>query len=62
MAIKKNQPLKIELTAEELNIILDGLSVQPYKKVYHLIEKIHQQVHKQSQESEEGKNPNNNQQ
>lgn len=57
MAVKKNQPLQIELTVEELNVILDGLSVQPYKKVYHLIEKIHQQVHQQSQKSEDGETP-----
>lgn len=34
----------MKLTVEELNLILDSLGNQPFKKVYKLIEKIQQQA------------------
>ena len=44
MGIKKNTDLSLNLTAEEVNLILDGLANLPYKQVYHLIKKIQNQV------------------
>jgi|LakMenEpi03Aug12_release.lakeMendotaPanAssembly.Ray.scaffolds.fasta_scaffold2951629_2 hypothetical protein len=44
MGIKKNTDLSLNLTAEEVNLILDGLANLPYKQVYHLIKKIQHQV------------------
>lgn len=34
----------LKLTAEEVNLVLDGLANLPYKKVYHIIDKIRNQV------------------
>lgn len=44
MGIKKNTDLDLNVTAEEVNLILDGLANLPYKQVYHLIKKIQQQA------------------
>ena len=49
MGIKKNTDLNLTLTAEEVNLILDGLAKLPYKQVYHLIKKIQHQVVSDSQ-------------
>ncbi len=44
MGIKKNTDLNLNVTAEEVNLILDGLANLPYKQVYHLIKKIQHQI------------------
>jgi len=44
MGIKKDTNLILNLTAEEVNLVLDGLANLPYKKVYHVIDKIKNQV------------------
>lgn len=44
MGIKKNTEVPLVLTAEEINVILDGLANMPYKQVFHLIKKIQNQV------------------
>jgi len=49
MGIKKNTDLNLNVTAEEVNLILDGLANLPYKQVYHLIKKIQHQVISDSQ-------------
>lgn len=49
MGIKKNTDLDLNVTAEEVNLILDGLANLPYKQVYHLIKKIQHQVVSNSQ-------------
>jgi hypothetical protein len=49
MGIKKNTDLSLNLTAEEVNLILDGLANLPYKQVYHLIKKIQHQVNSDTQ-------------
>lgn len=49
MGIKKNTDLNLNVTAEEVNLILDGLANLPYKQVYHLIKKIQHQVVSDSQ-------------
>ena len=51
MGIKKNTDLSLNLTAEEVNLILDGLANLPYKQVYHLIKKIQHQVISDTQKS-----------
>jgi len=40
-------PIQLQLTVEEVNQILAALGDQPYAKVYHLIQKIHQQAQAQ---------------
>jgi len=49
MGIKKETPLKLELSAAEINTILDGLAAMPYKQVFHLIARIHEQIKQQTQ-------------
>jgi hypothetical protein len=49
MGIKKNTDLNLNVTAEEVNLILDGLANLTYKQVYHLIKKIQHQVISDSQ-------------
>jgi hypothetical protein len=44
MGIKKDTDLVLNLTAEEVNLVLDGLANLPYKNVYHIIDKIRNQV------------------
>ncbi len=44
MGIKRNTQIEVVLTAEEINLVLDGLANLPYKQVYHLIKKIQQQA------------------
>ena len=44
MGIKKDTDLVLNLTAEEVNLVLDGLANLPYKNVYHVIDKIRSQV------------------
>ncbi len=51
MGIKKDTHLNLELSASDINTILDGLANLPYKEVFHLIAKIHQQINAQTQES-----------
>ena len=44
--MEKSKPVKIvklELSVDEVNIILDSISNQPFRDVYKLIEKIHLQ-------------------
>lgn len=48
MAISKDTILALNLSAKEVNLILDGLAAMPYKDVFHIIEKIHSQVNSQS--------------
>ncbi len=56
MAVSKSSIIDLNLTAQEVNTILDGLAAMPYKNVYHLIEKIHSQVKTQSKVTPTGKN------
>jgi len=49
MGIKKETPLQLTLSAAEINTILDGLASMPYKQVFHLIGKIHEQINQQTQ-------------
>ncbi len=51
MGIKKETKLQLELSADEINIILDGLANMPYKNVFHLIARIHQQINIQTSPS-----------
>lgn len=51
MGIKKETPLQLELSAAEINTILDGLASMPYKQVFHLIVRIHEQINQQMQPS-----------
>ncbi len=47
-----NKPLsniKIELTINELNIVLEALAKQPFMDVYKIIEKIHLQANAKSE-------------
>jgi hypothetical protein len=39
--------MKLELTTEEINFILNSLAKGPYEVVYQLIHKIQDQVHSQ---------------
>lgn len=48
MGIKKDTKIQLELRAEEINTILDGLSALPYKQVFHIIAQIHEQVKAQN--------------
>jgi hypothetical protein len=52
MGITKDTKLKLELNAQEINTILDGLSSMPYKLVAPLISKIHDQVKTQSSQQD----------
>jgi hypothetical protein len=45
----KIQKLSLNLSIDEINIILEGLSQLPYMKVYKLIEQIHLQAGAQTQ-------------
>jgi hypothetical protein len=49
MGIKKETPLQLTLSAAEINTILDGLAAMPYKQVFHLIARIHEQINQQTQ-------------
>ena len=49
MGIKKDTDLVLNLTAEEVNLVLDGLANLPYKNVYHVIDKIRSQVISETQ-------------
>jgi hypothetical protein len=42
-----SEVIKITLEREELNLIVDALSKEPFRKVYKLIEKIHVQSNAQ---------------
>ena len=39
--------IKLELSVDEINIVLNSLSVQPYREVYKLIEKLQQEATEQ---------------
>jgi hypothetical protein len=39
--------IQLELSLEEVNLILESLGQQPYVKVYQLVQKIHQQAQAQ---------------
>lgn len=39
--------IKLELSIDEINIVLNSLSVQPYREVYELIEKLQQEATEQ---------------
>ena len=41
------EKIKIELSVEEINTIIDALGKQPFVKVYKIIEKLHLQANKQ---------------
>lgn len=43
------QELNLQLTINELNVILESLGSQPYLRVYELIGKLHQQAQAQLQ-------------
>jgi hypothetical protein len=49
MGIKKETPLQLTLSAADINTILDGLAAMPYKQVFHLIARIHEQINQQTQ-------------
>jgi plasmid replication initiation protein len=44
--------MQLELTAEEVNIILRSLSEQPYKAVANVISNLHKQAQSQIEEKE----------
>lgn len=44
------QELNVQLTIDELNVILESLGSQPYLRVYELIAKLHQQAQVQLQQ------------
>lgn len=48
MGLKKEAQIQLQITAGDLNTILDALSKMPYKEVYHIIADIHQQVKSQT--------------
>ena len=48
MGLKKDAQIQLQITAGDLNTILDALSKMPYKEVYHIIADIHQQVKSQT--------------
>jgi hypothetical protein len=41
------QELKLTLTLEDVNVILESLGHMPFMKVYRLIQKIHEQAQQQ---------------
>jgi hypothetical protein len=45
--------IKLQLTADEINLLLEGLGAMPFVKVYALIGKIQQQVSGQMGKEEE---------
>lgn len=45
-------PIRLELSLEEVNLILLALGKQPFEQVYAIIQKIHQQVGAQTRPSE----------
>lgn len=47
-----NEKIKLELTLEEVNMIIASLGKQPFVDVYKLIEKIHLQSKENSEASE----------
>jgi hypothetical protein len=40
---KPQKTIKLELSVDEVNLILEAVSKQPFRDVYKLIEKIHLQ-------------------
>ena len=48
MGLKKDAQIQLNISAGDLNTILDALSKMPYKEVYHIIAEIHQQVKSQT--------------
>lgn len=48
MGLKKDAQIQLDISAGDLNTILDALSKMPYKEVYHIIAEIHQQVKSQT--------------
>ena len=47
MAAPKEKPktiIKLELNIDEVNVVLESLSKEPFRQVYKLIEKIHLQA------------------
>lgn len=41
---KETPPIPLELSLDEINLILKALSEQPFKEVYELVGKIHAQA------------------
>ena len=39
--------IKLELTIDEINVILEALGQMPFQQVYNIIHKIHQQANSQ---------------
>jgi hypothetical protein len=48
------QNIKLNLTLDEINIVLESLGQMPYVRVYQLITKIQQQTAPQLQEAQTG--------
>lgn len=46
------KPIQLELTIDEVNLILEALGRQPFEQVYTLIQKVHKQVGGQVQPPE----------
>ena len=47
-----NKTLKLELTVDEVNVILEALGSLPFQQVYGIIHKIHNQANAQLEEGE----------
>jgi hypothetical protein len=41
---KPSSSIKLELTIDEVNVVLEALAKQPFMEVYKIIEKIHLQA------------------
>lgn len=53
--MEQTQKIKLELTVEEANLILDSLGQMPFKQVFLLITKIQQQASGQLNEEQDKK-------
>jgi len=56
MGLKKDAQIQLNISAGDINTILDALSKMPYKEVYHIIAEIHQQVKSQTDSIKTGNN------
>lgn len=45
--MQAQDPIELLLERDELNVIIDALSKEPFRRVYKLIEKIHLQANAQ---------------
>ena len=48
----QDQEIKLELSFEEVNLILKGLGYLPFKDVFELVGKIHEQANEQFRQNQ----------